>query len=158
MGLQYENGDAQVRKVLDEAFASQNGHSNDGRAMEESISFCRNPTEYEWKCVGKQNMLIPYKFTIKRYDAICDLAQPSATNTSSMHLEMHNVWIVEGTLRRGESNVLATRRFYIDEESWLIVSGEGYNSVGKITSYYVLDKGVPDRFYRGRWVSDFLTA
>lgn len=156
MGLQHEDGDARVRKALDDAFARQNAYASGKGATEESFSFCRNPMEYEWKYIGKRNMLIPYTDGKDQPNAIRKSDAYGSEN--SIHLEMQTVWVVEGSLRRGESNVLALRRFYIHDESWLIVLGEGYDSTGTIASYYMLDKQMPaDGSPHGRWVQNFLT-
>ena len=48
------------------------------------------------------------------------------------HGEKHGVWVVEGTLRRRESNVLERRCLYPDDDPWLILMGDGYDRAGTL--------------------------
>jgi hypothetical protein len=81
-----------------------------------------------------------------------DLLQPKFSNPKITRWEKHSVWVVEGTLQPGESNVLARRRFYIDEDSWCILLGEGYDIAGTMVKCYMLFKGTtPATGKQGRW-------
>ena len=43
-------------------------------------------------------------------------------NPELLRYELHRVWVVEADLRKGFSHPYAKRRFYIDEDSWQILS------------------------------------
>jgi hypothetical protein len=150
MSIPYEDGPAQVRQALDEAFERQNALAKGMSGLDQNSSFCSNPQEYMWKYLGKKEMLVPYNCE----GGSCSLSDEHLQfpRSGSIRWEMHPVWIVEGELRRGESNLLALRRFYIDEENWLILLGEGYDQAGKMINCYVLhEHNVAERSQRGRW-------
>src|SRR5690606_41257776 len=46
--------------------------------------------------------------------------------------EAHRVWLVEAKLRIGFSHRYATRRYYVDEDSWSIVYAEEYDEDGEL--------------------------
>ena len=87
-----------------------------------------------WRYAGLRDVLIPYV---------------AASDKGVLRWELHHVWIVEGSLRAGESNILALRRFYIEEQSWLILMGEGFARDGTLVNRYMLAMGAPCG--RGRW-------
>jgi hypothetical protein len=115
-------------------------------------SFCSNPAQYDWKNLGKREIIVPYN---------CDSAGfvfPRHHTDATPHMsgkirwEKHRVWVVEGTLHKGESNVLPRRRFYLDEDSWKILMGEGYDDKGKLVKCYMLCCGtIPNAGHKGRW-------
>jgi len=152
MSIWHENGQEHVRKALDEAFERQNSAANDGANIDESSSFCSNPAEYDWKYIGKQEMLVPYNCGTVPFHDMRDLLQPKFSNPKITRWEKHSVWVVEGTLQPGESNVLARRRFYMDEDSWCILLGEGYDIAGVMVKCYMFFKCTTQATRKqGRW-------
>lgn len=147
-------GRDQVCGALKQAFHKQNEAVGGSPIINGTLSFCSNPQEYEWKYLDKKEMLVPY---------ICDAApsypeqeitQLKLANLGKIRWERHSVWIVEGTLRRGESNVLARRRFYLDENSWLILLGEGYDRAGAVTKCFMFHRDkTSTACNRGQWYS-----
>jgi hypothetical protein len=104
-------------------------------------TFCSEPTMYEWKYVEKREMLVPYNC------AAAGVIQPN-----QVRWEKHKVWIVDGIVRPGESNILARRRFYVDEDSSMILMGEGYDTQEKMLVFYMLIDGmIPGTGNRGSW-------
>ena len=138
MNIRYEHSWVQVRKALDQAFETQNGDREGIGSPDEASCFCSNPAEYEWKCLGKREMLVPYNHDAKPLALPTGLDQARFPSAASIRWEKRLVWIVEGTLVRGESNVMARRCFYLDVESWAILLGEGYDGVGVLIRYYML--------------------
>jgi hypothetical protein len=156
MSIWHEHGRKHVRKALDEAFESQNSAANGSTDIDESSSFCSNPAEYDWKYIGKQEMLVPYNCGTVPFHDMGGLLPPKLSNPKIIRWEKHRVWVVEGVLQPGESNVLARRRFYIDEDSWCILLGEGYDIAGTMVKCYMLFKCVsPAARKQGRWYPIF---
>jgi hypothetical protein len=144
MSVHHQNGLARG-----EAYEALIAAANSCGADNGIYMFCGNPFEYIWQCVGKREIVVPYNCAPLRIP-ICGETKLHAPG--AVRGESHTVWIVEGTLRPGESNVLARRRFYIAEESWLIVSGEGYDMNGTLTQSYMLDhSSMPGASIFGRW-------
>jgi hypothetical protein len=154
MSIQHEKGPSHVRNAPDDACEALNSAIDSIVNVDENTGFCRNPAEYDWKYLGKQEMLVPYN---------CDASsvqKPKLHNQSKfpdpnfVRWEKHRVWIVEGTLQPGESNMMARRRFYVDEDSWFILLGEGYDNAGTMTKFYVPYHGlIPATNMQGRWYS-----
>jgi hypothetical protein len=152
MSTQRENDRLHARRALEDAFARQNAVSPCVSMAGDGFSFCRDPAQYEWGYVGKRDMLVPYNCAL--FDAVTDrkAARSPLPAMDSIRWEMHQVWIVEGTLYRGESNILQRRRFYIDVDSWLVLLGEGYDLSGQLVMYYVLDSYTnPSKLADGFW-------
>ena len=141
-----------VREALDEAFGGQKLMSSGASSIDEISSFCSNPAEYKWEYLGRKEMLIPYNSDAAPVDSVQHKMESGFPHTSKLRWEKHRVWIVEGTLRRGESNVLGRRRFYLDEDSWLILLGDGYDCAGTLVKCYILYKPAALSISkRGRW-------
>jgi len=146
--MQQRNGPARIPKASDEAYETLNS-AGLGMVICENTSACTNPDEYEWRHRGKREMLVPYNCTAV---PLQDLVEASFPDRDAIRWEKHRVWIVEGVLRRGESNVLARRRFYLDEDSWLILLGEGHDIDGTMVKSFVLYHGAAMETGKiGRW-------
>jgi hypothetical protein len=147
MSIQHKDGQASVPKTPDEsedisiktnAFVARLGKM-----------FCSDVTQYEWKSVEKKEMVVPYNCEAIPFRTVPD---SNSSNIRKTRWEKHHVWIVEGTVIAGESNFLAVRRFYIDEESWAVLLGEGYDNAGKMVACYMLDGGtIPATSRAGQW-------
>jgi hypothetical protein len=108
--------------------------------IEASLVFCSNLAQYDWKYVSKKHVLVPFTCEPGHFKAARNIAKPQPSGRPILRWEKHPVWIVDGILHRGESNVLARRRFYLDEESWQIVYGEGFDNVETIVKCYMLSR------------------
>ncbi|MCY1439020.1 hypothetical protein D9M71_552380 [compost metagenome] len=42
------------------------------------------------------------------------------------------MWVVEGTLKAGARHIYAKRRFYLDEDSWVALASDQYDSRGQL--------------------------
>lgn len=79
---------------------------------------------YQWKLLGKRDVFIPYNSS-KLAGAAAkprDFVKPVHINQDFARYELHRVWVVEATLRPGQPHTLRKRRFYVDEDSWMIVA------------------------------------
>lgn len=152
MTAQHKNSQRHVRKALDQLCETSDATLNRISGVSESNSFCSNPAEYEWRYIGKNELLVPYHCDAVLSDATNDLVQSNFPHPKFVRWEKHCVWIVEGTLRRGESNVMVRRRFYLDKNSWLILLGEGYDITGALMKCYMFyASNIPGAGRRGRW-------
>lgn len=143
-----------VCEVLTQALNKQNQTVDSSPLINGTLSFCRNPQEYEWRYLDKKEMLVPYICDAASFCTERDITQLKLASLGKIHWEKRRVWIVEGTLRRGESNVLARRRFYLEESSWLILHGEGYDRAGVATQCFMFHKDKTSAaFTRGQWYS-----
>jgi hypothetical protein len=89
---------------------------------------------YEWKLLGKRELYVPYnnhRF-FDRSLTYQDLLQRRFPRRDLIRYELHRVWVVEATVRSDHRHVLARRVFYVDEDSWLIVVVDGYDTRGEL--------------------------
>jgi hypothetical protein len=48
---------------------------------------------------------------------------------------LHRVWVVEGTLAKGQHDVVNRRRLYLDEDTWLAVYSDSWDDRGKLWKF-----------------------
>ena len=101
---------------------------------DDNMGFNGAMLRYDWKLMGKKEVYIPYHSygfdspTIKHKD----LLMPKHVNPNYMRYELHRVWVVEATLKEGQRHSYAKRRFYVDEDNWLIVATDAYDGRGEL--------------------------
>ena len=131
------NGQGRVRKAPDLQYDAPNGYFNGSSNQDESSGFYGNPSQYDWKYLGKKEMLIPYHNNKLQFATADEFFTQKYPNPDIIRWEKHRVWELEATLHPGIRNVLARRRFYIDEDSWYIALGEGYDGDNGMASIYL---------------------
>lgn len=81
---------------------------------------------YSWKLVGKRELLIPYNSPrgVSGADKgdFSKLVKPWHIDQTWPRYEVHRVWVVEATLKKGSAHPVRKRIFYIDEDSWQIAA------------------------------------
>src|SRR5690606_31563505 len=93
------------------------------------------PDRYEWTLIGKQEMLVPYNSYAVHQKGIPyeKILGAKTVNPELLRYELHRVWVVEAKLRIGFSHLYAKRRFYVDEDSWQILSVDLYGENGQLS-------------------------
>lgn len=89
---------------------------------------------YDWKLLGKREVYVPYnsyKFRERRRD-LKEIYGAEYTNRDLMRYELHRVWVVEGTVKKGMRHNATRRVFYIDEDSWQMLHVDLYDAQGKL--------------------------
>ncbi|HBZ93715.1 MAG TPA: DUF1329 domain-containing protein, partial [Pseudomonas sp.] len=113
--------------------------------------FSGAPDRYDWKLVGKREAFIPYNNYRLASPQVkySDILKAGHINQDLARYELHRVWEIEATLKSGERNIYAKRRFYVDEDSWQIALSEHYDGrgqmwrVGEALLFQQYDKKVP---------------
>jgi hypothetical protein len=84
--------------------------------------------------VGRQELYIPYNsYRISGSEpTVADLLRAGHVNPDYARYELHRVWVVEATLKPGARHVYGKRVFYIDEDSWMIVVTDKYDTRGEL--------------------------
>jgi len=130
----YNPGQRRVLRAPEAAYDSPLGTS-DGLRTYDTIDLYNGATDkYDWKLVGKKEMLVPYN-TYKlasRALKYKDILQPNHLNQDLLRYEMHRVWVVEASLKPGERHIYAKRVFYVDEDSWGILGADLYDGRGEL--------------------------
>jgi hypothetical protein len=131
----YFTGQRRVRRLPSYDYdAPQLGFENQ-YAVDQTNILYGAPDRFDWKLVGKKEMLVPYN-AFGMYDFRKSMKeafpQPNIINADFRRYELHRVWIVEGTVKQGVRHVNPKRVLYLDEDSWVAVGGEDYDAQNHI--------------------------
>ena len=63
------------------------------------------------------------------------MAKPRHLNADLPRYELHRVWVVEATIRKGTNHSFHKRVFYIDEDGWNIVAVDNYDSRAQLYQF-----------------------
>jgi hypothetical protein len=128
----YNAGARRVRRAPDLAYDGVNDGSEGMIVTDQVDGYNGAPDRFEWKLVGKREMYVPYN-TYKLSDKSLkykDIVGRHTLNADLVRYELHRVWVVEGTLKPGQRHIYGKRTFYLDEDSWSVVSEEAYDNRG----------------------------
>jgi hypothetical protein len=104
------------------------------RTSDEVDEFNGGTDRYDWKLVGKKELIVPYNNyqmmapTVK----MTDLLKPNHMNPDLLRYELHRVWVVEANLKKGASHIYGKRVFYVDEDSWSVLIQDKYDTRGEL--------------------------
>ncbi|MCQ4273165.1 DUF1329 domain-containing protein [Pseudomonas kuykendallii] len=147
----YNAGQRRVRRAPQVSYDGPGTAADGLRTSDNFDMFNGAPNRYDWKLIGKQEMYIPYNnYRLASPELkYADILKAGHINQDLARYELHRVWVVEATLKSGERNIYAKRRFYLDEDSWQIAASELYDGrgqlwrVGEAQMYQQYDKQVP---------------
>jgi hypothetical protein len=88
---------------------------------------------FDWKLVGKKEILIPYN-TNKSFKPTkdSDLVGENHLNPDHVRWELHRVWVVEAALKAGQRHVAPKGVYYFDEDTWMGVLGDRWDTKGQL--------------------------
>ncbi|MNO98575.1 hypothetical protein D3C76_903230 [compost metagenome] len=148
---QYLPGQRRVKLAPDLAYDTPNPGTAGAGTYDDVFVFNGALDRFDWKLVGKQEMIVPYNTYRLTYASDTKaLTTPNHIASDFVRWEKHRVWVVEGTLKPGVRHIYQKRRFYLDEDSWVALASDQYDSSGKLyrgsfafvsQSY---DKKIPD--------------
>ena len=133
----YNPGQRRVRKAPNVAYDNPGTASDGLRTNDMTDMFNGALDRFEWKLVGKREMLVPYN-SYKLHARGLDyktILKPGHINPDLLRYELHRVWVVEATLRSGFRHINKRRTFFLDEDSWQITMIDHYDSQGQIWRY-----------------------
>jgi hypothetical protein len=128
----YNAGQRRVRRAPDLAYDGINDGSEGMIVTDQVDAYNGAPDRYEWKLAGKRELYVPYN-VYKLSDKSLKYKDIIGKHTISADLvryELHRVWVVEGTLKPGQRHIYAKRTFYLDEDSWSVLSEDAYDGRG----------------------------
>jgi hypothetical protein len=86
---------------------------------------------FDWKLVGKKEMLVPYNaYRLVYHDNATETFQSKFINPDLVRWELHRVWVVEAKLKEGKRHIYSKRTFYVDEDSWNVLASDQYDGRG----------------------------
>lgn len=134
----YNSGQRRVRRAPNVAFDNVDDGTEGMRVTDDWHGFNGSMERYDWKLVGKKEMYIPYN-AYKLIDPKLkyeNMLDKGFVKPDLVRYELHRVWVVEATLKKGMSHNYAKRTFYLDEDSWLIASQDAFDSRGSLWRHY----------------------
>jgi hypothetical protein len=130
----YNTGQRRVRRAPNVAYDNPGTAADGMRTSDQFDMFNGALDRYNWKLVGKKEMLVPYNNYGLHSDGleVSDIIKPLHINQDLPRYERHRVWVVEATLKEGTRHIYAKRVFYLDEDSWQILVVEQYDGRGEL--------------------------
>jgi len=142
----YLTGQRRVRKLPNACCDTPGAFAAGLVSFDEIEGFTGRMDRFDWKLVGKQEMLIPYnsnRTLVPEKDA--DLVGGHHLNPDHVRWELHRVWVVEASLRNGQRHTSPKSRYYIDEDSWILVWGDRWDAKGQLArSQFNIPIAMPD--------------
>ena len=126
----YNPGQRRTRRAPNVAYDNP-GTGSDGLRTNDQLDMFNGATDrYNWKLVGKKEMLIPYNAhrlsdSSASYD---DITAVGHLNPEYTRYEKHRVWVVDSTIKEGTSHIYKRRTFYADEDSWTMAVADIYDN------------------------------
>lgn len=130
---QYLVGQRRVRRAPSVGWDTPDFVNSGTNFFDEVFGGVLNANErYEYKLVGKKEMLIPYNdnkiFGLKEDE----IFGKEHHNPDALRWELHRVWVVEAKLAPGKRHAVPRRVFYMDEDTWGTSLVDGFDAAGKI--------------------------
>jgi len=128
----YNPGQRRVRKAPNVGYDNPGTASDGLRTNDMADMFNGAMDRYDWKLVGKKELIVPYN-SYKAHQKGADIkamVKPGHLNPDFLRYELHRVWVVEATLKAGQRHINKRRTYYSDEDSWQILATDHYDSAG----------------------------
>lgn len=126
----YIPGQRRVRLAPEFTYDGVNVNAAGLTLWDEINGFSGNMDRFDFKLLGRKEMYVPYN----DYDytqAPKSANTPNHVDPAVLRFELHRVWIVEATLKAGERHVQKRKVFYIDEDSWNMMTYVGFDQADK---------------------------
>jgi hypothetical protein len=153
----FNRGERRVRRLPMLAYDSLQPDTNGLATADMVDAYNGAPDRYQWTLVGKQEMLVPYNSYAVHQKGIPyeQILKTKTLNPELLRYELHRIWVVEAKLRIGFSHLYAKRRFYVDEDSWQILTVDLYDEKDELSG---LQEIHPITYYDVPMVSSTLEA
>lgn len=129
---QYLVGQRRVRRAPTVGYDTPDFVASGANYFDEVQGFFGPPDHFQWKLIGKQELYIPYNNNNLISAKLEDALSKHHYNPDKLRWELHRVWVVEATVAPGKRHAVPKRRYYFDEDSWLIALVDGFDTEGKL--------------------------
>lgn len=142
----YNPGQRRVRRAPNVAFDNPGTNSDNLRTSDQLDMYNGSPERYEWKLLGKKELYVPYNAYHLQSEKLkyADILKKNHINQDLARYELHRVWVVDSTLKRGLSHLYSRRTLYVDEDSWQILAVDCYDARGQL---YRVQEGHAMNYY-----------
>lgn len=142
----YNPGQRRVRRAPNVAYDNP-GTAADGMRTSDQLDMFNGALDrYDWKLVGKREIYVPYNSYRLQSPAtkMKSILTPLHINQDLPRYELHRVWVIDATLKKGERHLYQRRTFYLDEDSWQILAMDQYDNRGQL---WRVSEAHPINFY-----------
>ncbi|HTC15253.1 MAG TPA: DUF1329 domain-containing protein [Steroidobacteraceae bacterium] len=142
----YNPGQRRVRRAPNVAFDNPGTNADNLRTTDQFDLYNGSPQRYDWKLVGKKEMYVPYNAYRLQSEKVkySELLTKNHIDQDLARYELHRVWVVDSTLKPGQSHLYSRRTLYVDEDSWQILAIDCYDARGQL---YRVQEGHPINYY-----------
>lgn len=142
----YLTGQRRVRKLPNACCDTPTPFSAGIVSFDEVEGFTGRQDRFDWKLVGKQEMLVPYNSNRTMVPAKdLDVVGEHHLNPDHVRWELHRTWVVEATLKAGQRHTSPKSRYYVDEDSWIAVLGDRWDSKNQLArTQFSIPVAMPD--------------
>ena len=130
----YFPGQRRVRRMPSYSYDSPQIGMENQYTLDEPFVFNGTIDRFDWKLVGKKEMFVPYNsFGAYNFKGkFEDIAKPDFIDPASRRYELHRVWVVEASVKKGMRHNAPKRTFFLDEDSWNMLVADDYDAQGKV--------------------------
>lgn len=132
----YLPGQRRVRKLPVAAYDTPVPATSGFSTFDELNLFLGAPDRYDWKLLGKKEMIVPYNENRTLQVKDDELLGKHFINPDHVRWELHRVWVVDATLKAGKRHQIPHKRFYFDEDTWTAVLADGWDANGQLVKAY----------------------
>lgn len=129
---QYLLGQRRVRQAPTVSYDTPDFVASGANYFDEVQGFFGALDRFDWKLVGKREMLIPYNDNGFIGADVDEAYLDYHANPEQLRWELHRVWEVQATVREGMRHAVPRRTYFLDEDTWLIALVDGYDSEGNL--------------------------
>jgi hypothetical protein len=129
----YLTGQRRVRKLPNACCDTPTPATSGVASFDEVDVLSGRSDRFDWKIVGKREMLIPYnsnKMHVPAKDG--DLLLANHLNPDHVRWELHRVWVLEAALKPGQRHQAPKSRYYVDEDTWVAVLADRWDANGQL--------------------------
>lgn len=129
----YLTGQRRVRKLPNACCDTPAPATSGVASFDEVDVFSGRGDRFDWKIVGKKDVLIPYNANGLHTPAKdSDVLMANHLNPDHVRWELHRVWVIESTLKSGQRHQAPKSRYYVDEDTWVAVLGDRWDANGQL--------------------------
>jgi hypothetical protein len=129
----YLTGQRRIRKLPHACCDTPTPATSGVASFDEVNVFLGQTARFDWKIVGKKEILIPYNSNrLHTPTKDSDVLLANHLNPDHVRWELHRVWVVEATLKAGQRHQAPKSRYYLDEDTWVAVLSDRWDANGQL--------------------------
>lgn len=128
----YLTGQRRVRKLPNACCDTPTPATAGLMSFDELSIFSGKTTLFDWKLLGKKEMLIPYNENRFLQAKDAEIIKGQHLNPDHVRWELHRVWVVEAALVAGQRHQAPRSVYYLDEDTWQGMLGDRWDAKGQL--------------------------